>query len=329
MLELRHTEIGYQRDRPLVRDASATLLPGEMIALVGENGSGKSTLLRCCAGFLPPTAGEIHINHRNVINIRPQQLSRILSLVTTVNYFYENLSVFEVVALGRQPYTNWWGSLTLNDRAAVEQAIEFVGLKDLAQEPLARMSDGERQRAMIARALAQDTEILLMDEPMAFLDQPNRASVLRVLRDLRDAGKSLIYSTHEVDSIFRHADKCWLLKNNNLLEGSPEDLALADVFNDLYASHGLLFDEKETRFTITGRQSSSIQLEIRDNRKKMWTDRALSRIFNEKKIAVSSQGAAIIIKDHTSGSGWILEAGGTTQAFSTLYELSGYLIRLK
>lgn len=328
MLEIQHTDIGYLSDSPLLSGANGTLNPGEMIALAGENGSGKSTLLRCCAGLLKPVSGRILINDREVSQHNRHQLASILSLVTTVNYFYENLSVYELVALGRHPYTNWWGTLAKEDQRLVGEAIEFVGLNDYTHAPLARLSDGERQRAMIARALAQDTDILLLDEPMAFLDQPNRASVTRVLRNLRSTGKALIYSTHEVDSIFRYADKCWLLKDNSLLEGSPEDLALGGVFNDLYAEHGLRFDDKEIRFALQDQPVTRIDLRIGDPGKAMWTRRAIERSLTGK-TGDSDDLKGIRVSDNDSGNGWKAETGNTTREFFTLYELTRYLTASK
>jgi len=325
MLELKHTDIGYADGEPLILDATGDLRTGELIALAGENGSGKSTLLRCCSGLFQPEKGRILVNNQDITTISRQKLARTVSLVTTANYFYENLTVEEVVSLGRHPYTNWWGRLGQKDRLVVEEAIEFVGLRAFSQVNLARLSDGERQRAMIARAFAQDTQILLLDEPMAFLDQPNRASIAGVLKDLRQAGKSLIYSTHEVDSVFRVADKCWLIHQRQLVQGSPEDLALQDVFHHLYSESGLIFNEEELRFTMETDRPAGIVIKISDPRKSLWTRRALEKIdFGSTKTLLKT-GQSMVIEDAESVDGWKLHLMQNTFEFTSLYDMVAYL----
>src|SRR5690606_10684611 len=170
--------VGYLQagDQPLevLKNINLTAATGEMVALIGSNGIGKSTLLRTIAAFQPSLAGEIQISGKGLKTLNPKEISRIMSFVSTEIIRIPNLSVFDLVAYGRFPYTNWIGMLANEDKRAVYDAIEKVGLGEMAGKPVMQISDGERQRAMIARALAQDTPVIILDEPTAYLDVSNK-----------------------------------------------------------------------------------------------------------------------------------------------------------
>ena len=199
MIRLEDLTLGYE-NRTLLEGVSATFSCGELTALIGRNGTGKSTLLRAIAGLGEVTQGTIRLAGDPLGEIRPEELARRIAFVTTERVRIANLCCRDVVALGRAPYTNWIGRMQEQDREAVEKALAAVGMADYADRTLDRMSDGECQRIMIARALAQATPIVLLDEPTSFLDLPNRYELVRLLRHLaHEEGKCILFSTHELE----------------------------------------------------------------------------------------------------------------------------------
>ena len=200
MIELRNIALGYDSQHLLLENVSTTFTCGTTTALIGRNGSGKSTLLRAIVGSEPLQKGSILINDTDIQHIAPQQLAQLVAFVTTERIRIANLSCRDVVALGRAPYTNWIGRMQPEDEAIVMQSLEKVGMASYAFRTMDKMSDGECQRVMIARALAQQTPIILLDEPTSFLDMPNRYALCRLLADLaHEENKCIIFSTHELD----------------------------------------------------------------------------------------------------------------------------------
>lgn len=198
-VELQHITIGYGH-RVLLEDVSAAIGGGRLVALLGRNGTGKSTLLRAVAGLEAPLSGGIRLCGRLLSATPAHELAQVVSFVTTEKVRIANLASRDVVGLGRAPYTDWLGRLRPEDRAVVDRALNLVGMGGFADKPMDRLSDGEAQRVMIARALAQDTPVILLDEPTAFLDMPNRYELCTLLRRLaHDEGKCIFFSTHELD----------------------------------------------------------------------------------------------------------------------------------
>ena len=199
MIELHNIKIGY-KGLTLLDDASLALGKGEVAALVGRNGAGKSTLLRAIGGIGPLLGGEIRLAGRSVQKMSAQVMAETVSFVTTEHIRIANLRCRDVVALGRAPYTNWIGRMQREDAEAVDNALSYVGMSAYADRTMESMSDGECQRIMIARALAQQTPVILLDEPTSFLDLPNRYEICTLLRELaHNEGKTILYSTHELD----------------------------------------------------------------------------------------------------------------------------------
>ncbi len=199
MIRFENLSLGYG-ERILIEKLSAQIRKGELTALVGRNGTGKSTLLRAIAGLGERLAGDIMLSGESIDNLTPSQLATIISFVTTDKVRIANLRCRDVVALGRAPYTNWIGRMQQQDEEIVMQSLGLVGMSDYADKTMDRMSDGECQRIMIARALAQQTPIILLDEPTAFLDMPNRYELCNLLRRLaHNEGKCIVFSTHELD----------------------------------------------------------------------------------------------------------------------------------
>lgn len=249
MLQLHQLTIGHGRTA-LTTPLTATLAVGALTALVGRNGCGKSTLLRTMAGLHAPLGGEVRVNQQRVADLSAQQRARHFALVLADRAQPPLLTVGEVVALGRRPYTSWLGGLQPTDHAAVEEAMQQCGVLSLAHRSLSTLSDGERQRVMIARALAQVTPMIFLDEPTAFLDFPAKVETLILLhRIARSQQKLILLSTHDLELTFQLADRLWVLHEKQLYEGTPQHLADAGVVERAFASEALTFDPHTLRFS--------------------------------------------------------------------------------
>lgn len=212
MIRLENITTGYG-DRTLLDGVSMRMSAGEVTALIGRNGAGKSTLLRAMGGLERLSGGEILLGGREVSRMTPQQMARTVAFVTTERVRVPNLRCRDVVALGRAPYTNWLGRMQREDAEIVEQSLATVGMGDCADRTMESMSDGECQRVMIARALAQQTPVILLDEPTSFLDLPNRYELCTLLRELaHNEGKTVLYSTHELDIALSLCDSVALME---------------------------------------------------------------------------------------------------------------------
>lgn len=211
MIHFENLTLGYG-DRILINKLSGNITGGTLTALVGRNGTGKSTLLRAIAGIGQPYEGTIELNKHDLQSISTTELATTISFVTTDKVRIANLRSRDVVALGRAPYTNWIGRMQALDRKIVDEALASVGMSDYADKTMDQMSDGECQRIMIARALAQQTPIILLDEPTAFLDMPNRYELCSLLSRLaHDEHKCIVFSTHELDIALELCDAIALI----------------------------------------------------------------------------------------------------------------------
>ncbi len=212
---------------PVSSGISASTERGELVALIGLNGTGKSTLLRTLAALQPPIDGEIYLAHKKLQHYTSESLSRTIAFVSSSRARSPAVKVRELVELGRYPYTNWIGSLTSEDEKMVMEALDRVHAHHLADQPLDQISDGEFQRVHIARALCQDTPVILLDEPTAFLDVINRYEIIVLLRDLcRYKNKTILFSTHDWSAALQLADRLWYLHAGTLTEGAPEDILM-------------------------------------------------------------------------------------------------------
>lgn len=251
---LSHLTTGYPHaHRPCIvsRDLCASLPPASVTALVGVNGSGKSTLLRTLAALQPALGGEIQWQGRNIADYDRETLARTVAVVLTTRPQGDGLTVRQVVELGRLPYTGFTGRLTAADHTVVAEAMALTAVTDFATRPIASLSDGELQRVMIAKALAQQTPVILLDEPTAFLDFPAKVSTLRLLcRLAHDMSKTILFSTHDLELAFRTVSRLWLLTANGLVEGSPAALAADGTIARLFSAEGLTFDAATMRFDL-------------------------------------------------------------------------------
>ena len=251
MIRLNDLTIGYGH-RILLQHASATIPAGELVALVGRNGTGKSTLLRAIAGLGERLGGEIRLDGHSLETLSPQQLATTVSFVTTERVRIPNLRCEDVVALGRAPYTNWIGRVQEQDKAIVERSLELVGMAAFAGKTMDRMSDGECQRILIARALAQDTPVILLDEPTAFLDLPNRYELATLLRRLaHDEGKCILFSTHDLDVALGLCDAVALIDTPDLHCLPASDMASSGHIERLFAGAGISFDPATLPIRLT------------------------------------------------------------------------------
>lgn len=226
-IALKKLSAGYT-GRVLISDADVAFPAGTLSAIVGRNGTGKSTLLRVMAGLARPLSGSVTVGAENIAACRPRELAAAVGFVSTERIRVTNLKVRDVVALGRTPYTNWIGRLAPDDEAAVAEALAQVGMSDFAAKEIETLSDGEAQRVMIARALAQDTPVILLDEPTAFLDLPNRYELCLLLRRLaRERGKTVVFSSHDLSIVMELADRLLVLEPGGVHFGPPAAL-LAD-----------------------------------------------------------------------------------------------------
>lgn len=280
-LSTYNLSIGYlarQGKRVVQAGLNLQLRPGELVGLIGPNGSGKSTLMRTLAGLQPPLAGQVTVAGRDLHDLPQRDIARLIALVLTDRVEVDNATVRDIVTLGRYPHAHWWGGTSPADRQAVDEAIDLVHLADKAARPLSELSDGERQRAMIARALAQDTPIILLDEPTAHLDLPNRVETMLLLHRLaHQTQKSILLSTHELDLALQAADRIWLLSADHGMEcGVPEDLVLNGSFGHVFASPNYYFNPSNGNFSM--HYSLHRQVSVSGDKTRLyWTLRALAR----------------------------------------------------
>jgi len=281
-LETQNLSVGYTTGRKTVNSLAADLnlhlFSGELVCLLGPNGAGKSTLLRTLAGMQPPLNGTVLIDGRELHTLSALELARYLSIVLTERPDAGLLNGYGLVALGRYPYTNWTGHLTAHDEAVIHWAVRATGARDFAEHPLSELSDGQRQKLMIARALAQQPTVMLLDEPTAFLDLPRRVEVMQLLKQLsHNEACAILLSTHDLDLALRTADRIWLLANDGTMHiGTPEDLVLNGAIETAFRSEGITFDRTSGAFKFNQPTSGAVHL-TGSGVNRLWTARALER----------------------------------------------------
>ncbi|MFO8001987.1 MAG: ABC transporter ATP-binding protein [Marinilabilia sp.] len=282
LINTRSLSIGYNNPRQgrteLHSDINVKLEEGEFACLLGPNGSGKSTLLQTLCGFLPPLGGDVLIAGHPIKSVSYRKMSELSSVVLTERVVVTNMTVFDLVSLGRTPYTGFFGRLRSKDKKLVFESIRAVGLAGFEERMITNMSDGERQKAMIAKALVQETPLIMLDEPTAFLDLPSRIEIMHLLRKLaHERNKGILLSTHDLDMALQMADKVWLLAEGREMEtGTPEDLVLTNEFRRFFEREGILFDNDTGQFTVEKQKVKTIRL-IGKGVEYKWVSRALAR----------------------------------------------------
>ncbi|MBN1431369.1 MAG: ABC transporter ATP-binding protein [Methanomicrobiaceae archaeon] len=284
ILTCNNLTIGYRNQKSITKEVSKdlnlTLKRGELVCLIGPNGAGKSTLIRTITGIQPPLCGDVWLCDKKIEDHTPDEKAKTLSVVLTSPIEAGYLTAFDIVALGRFPYTNWAGNLTDSDRDIVISALASVGAKELTRRFIHEMSDGERQKVMIARALAQEPEMMVLDEPTAFLDLPHKIETMRILRTVaRKTSKSILLSTHDLNLAIRCADQLWIINRaGNMISGVPEDLVLSGIFGSAFEIDGVYFDTIRGEFTIPVEKRGTFSLSAPESIEKIWTLYALERI---------------------------------------------------
>ena len=233
-IALNHITLSYG-SRTLLEDITAAFAQGSLTALIGRNGTGKSTLLRAIAGLGTTVSGDVALCGRPLASLTPHELSTTVGFVTTDKVRIANLACEDVVALGRAPYTNWIGRMQEADRAVVERSLRLVGMSAFARKTMDRMSDGECQRVMIARALAQDTPVLLLDEPTTFLDIAHQLELAETARTLAEEGKAVVMVLHDLNLALSCAHRVAVLEEGQLRRvGAPEEIYASGVLEKVF-----------------------------------------------------------------------------------------------
>lgn len=230
----------------------ASLYAGELTSLLGPNGAGKSTLLRTLAGFQKPLSGSVEIEGKNVASYSGKELAKTISVVLTEKPLLENMDVETLVGLGRAPYTGFWGRFSPADKEAVDKAIELMGIGALRHRMVQSLSDGERQKTMIAKAFAQETPIIFLDEPTAFLDYPSKVEIMLLLHSLaRRLDKTIFMSTHDLDMALQLSDRIWLMdKQLGVTTGTHAELTDSGALEQYFVRPGIRFDREEGLFKV-------------------------------------------------------------------------------
>jgi len=325
VLSVDSLRIGYgsgKNENALLPPLNASANFGELIAVIGRNGIGKSTLLRTLTGLQQPLAGDIFYYWKNIRDYTRIELAQKVGYISTEIVKVSNMRVYDLVSLGRFPHTNWIGKVEMRDHEVILDALKKTSMTSFAQKFVSELSDGERQKAMIARILAQDTGIMVMDEPTAFLDVASKYEILHLMHLLSGSGtKTIIFSTHELQMAISQADKIWLILENELIEGAPEDLMLAGEFDHLFDSSTVIFNSGDGTFSFRSDTRGAIHLEGEGN-KRYWTEKAINRagfkVTKEKTLP-------FILLPTESNFFWQLVSENEVQKFKSLYELIGYL----
>lgn len=322
-LRCRALKIGYKKQDVCLNpnyginlDADA----GELICLLGANGIGKSTLLRTLTGKLWPLSGQVFIRNDELSGLKVAQLSRIVASTHTENRPAVSMQVHEYVALGRTPYTNWMGKLKQTDRQVVAQSLSEVMLTHHYHTPVNHLSDGEMQRAQIARTLAQETPIIVLDEPTAFLDIANKYNILKILKNLaRHSRKTILITTHDLTLALQEADKIWLLSSDGAHQGAPEDMIIENRVAALFNESALKFDPIHYAMSENSAPKFAIRANVEDKTVAHLLKKALTRIqYTSNNIQKSTVRLSL---QTNSAHRWILEYGNKQVKPASFYEL--------
>jgi len=319
ILTTHHLSIGYSKKGKtdvIQSELNLQLRAGELVCLIGPNGSGKSTLLRTLTGLQKPLSGKTSIDGKEISKLKQLEKALLIALVLTERVDIENATVYKLVSLGRHPHSNWWGNITEKEDLIIREAIEMVHLEHKIHQNINELSDGERQRAMIAKALAQNTPIIMLDEPTAHLDLPNRVEIMLLLHKLaHKTDKAILLSTHELDIALQAADRIWLISSERGVEcGVPEDLVFNGNFNRAFESKSYVFNAANGNFSMNYPMTKKVWVSG-DKTRMYWTLRALARagyrVVKEAKVQIS-----------VTENGWILNEKNISTVEQLLVELS-------
>jgi iron complex transport system ATP-binding protein len=252
ILSTSNLNIGYKSKKQTItigQNINLKLKSGKLITLIGANGVGKSTLLRTLTGIQKPLLGKVYLHDKPIEEYNNLALSQNLSMVLTEKLPPSNLTVNEIVALGRQPYTNWIGKLSEEDIEKTTKAIQVTGIENFSHKLHYEISDGQLQKVLIARAIAQDTTLIILDEPTTHLDILHKVSVFKLLKKLsHETGKCILFSTHDIDLAIQLSDEMIVMTENNIIQDEPCNLISKGIFNSLFENESILFDAEKGKF---------------------------------------------------------------------------------
>jgi iron complex transport system ATP-binding protein len=325
ILSLDSLKIGYvsgRHENVLLPPLNACANKGELIAVIGRNGIGKSTLLRTLTGLQPSLGGEIFYSGKNIRDYSRMDLAQKVGYISTEIVKVSNMSVYDLVSLGRFPHTNWMGKIDTKNHEVIMDAIDKTAMSAFCNRFVSELSDGERQRAMIARILAQDTGIMVMDEPTAFLDIGSKYEILHLMHLLsHKSEKTIIFSTHDLHMAISQSDKIWLILDNRLMEGAPEDLMIEGAFDHLFDSSPVQFNSEDGTFSFRSEEKGRIYIEG-DGIRRHWTEKAINRAgFSLSEVKT----IPYIIIPSGNNREWKLTTNISSVEFRSIYELVSFL----
>ena len=254
ILQTKNLSIGYTSKKEVLTiasDINISLLKGKLITLIGGNGIGKSTLLRTITAIQIPISGEVTLNNKDIFSIENSVLAQQQSLVLTDKLPSSNLTVWELIALGRQPYTNWIGNLSDEDYSKINIAIQLTNIEHLSEKKHFEISDGQLQKVLIARALAQDTDLIILDEPTTHLDLFHKVSVFKLLQKLaHETNKCILFSTHDIDLAIQLSDEMIVMTKEKTIQDQPCNLIEKGIFDTLFKDEHIVFDKTRGKFIV-------------------------------------------------------------------------------
>lgn len=321
-LKISELLTGYKKGRPVVaRPFSAITEPGQIIGIIGRNGSGKTTLLRTICCLLEPLSGKIFFDDRNVESMSPIERAKSISYIMANNSMIPDIPVYDVVSMGRFSGTGWVKAQDVNDRTICKRAIAKTGIEHLLNKQFQSISDGEKQRALFAMALAQNTPVMLFDEPAAFLDIPARNRIYNIMHDLsRSDEKTVIFSTHDTRRAIEICDIIWAFTEDSVESGPPELLGMNNVFGNIFSGDNLTFDTEKMDF-VQKNSANTVPIAIKGSgNRSQWTVSLLERLGFDPKCNIPAPISVIINENDES---WTIQKNDVTFTTSSFAEFTG------
>ncbi len=315
---------GKKSETVIHRDLSLELYRGQLTSLLGANGTGKSTLIKTMTQDIPSFDGDIILDGKPLQEYSKKTLSEQISLVLTDRIFAGGLKVKELVAMGRYPYTGFWGKLNAEDDAVVELSMKQVGIAHKKDNFVAELSDGEKQKVLIAKALSQQTPIIILDEPTSFLDITSRIEIMALLQELAHCqNKAILLSTHDLEQALLMSDSLWLLdKKGAHHSGNPEDVMASGVFDHIFGSQDILFDSHTGQYTMRRGNAQGVNVTNEGIVPEFWVNNLLSR-YGFKQNVLHCEGAIeMTIESNNKIS---ISKDGYSHSFSSFSEVAQYL----
>lgn len=321
ILEFHNLSIGYQS--PVLSGINATMKKGEIILLTGKNGSGKTTLLKSIYGELPLLEGSIKIESKNISEISPLETGKYLAVVLSQNPVSPSLRVFDLVALGRYPYKNWYQSLTKKEIEAIDDILHLLNLSRYREYNITKLSDGNLQKVMIARALVQNCPILILDEPTSHLDIANKLEIMKIIKMYaHDQGKSILFTSHDLSLGLAIADRLWFIKDDLLHTGFTEDIANRYNLYDYFVNDTIRFDYQANEYNFFKSDTSKTVRVDSNSQSAYWLKKALVK----NNFVISDQASIQILEKDSVF--YLLDKNQNEYSFISIETLINFL-RLK